>query len=40
MDWDNITQTGARATGVEEELLAVHLSAYPSRLCAGVKEQA
>jgi hypothetical protein len=31
MDWDNITQTGARATGVEEGTLrkAVHLINKP-----------
>jgi len=38
MDWDNITQTGARATGVEGTLRTVGASqAHPSRLGAGVK---
>jgi hypothetical protein len=39
MDWDNITQTGARASGVEETTprMAVHHRAHLIRHSAGRK---
>jgi len=42
MDWDNITQTGARATGVEEGTLhmVVHLSPILPDSEREIKEEA